>query len=785
MTPDIDNSNRIRATIMSHVNLDGFLDALEDEEMRGSGEGGAQGIADIAYSSGTAAAAARSPSRRISSSSSDGGGWQKPSSSPLSSSSSSYSAGKKKGKAGGTFAEKLHDMLNQSQQMSNGIIEWRQDGTCFKILDRDRLASELLPIYFVSTTNVVTCIFHLHSSIFCIRFDSSPSSYISTLLHTIPCPSLHCTTQDHSNYTSFSRQLNGWNFKRIKKEKKKKGDSAGSSEGCYYHENFHRDRPEVASQMTRKPTPSDAKSASGKGYAAVAAAVRPQGVPSAVDQTVSSGGTEFVGSGTAQPTSQACKPVTGGSVPLPKRATFPVKLHAILSRSDLSNIISWREDGAAFIVHHPKAFASNVLPCYFDHNNYSSFLRKGRGWGFRRIKSGPDTGSYYHQLFHRDQPHLALQLKRQMAGSSSGGVGSVGHSRASDTIAAHRRGKTKKQSQMDAEFSDPSPSYSSGSAPAAFTGPAPSTSAGFDTVMQSLIHMQKVLNEQQGVLSQQILEVSNAAAAAAAAEAGALDPEAVFNSVSNIASSHELAMLETELNKFSADSEPALVTARMRCPNITDNSTLRLLFLWCTDFDVAATAKRMAGYWRLRVELFGVERAFLPLSSDSILNPEERAYILSGACRILPNTDTNGRILSYINQRKLHGSSFDPMSASRAVWYMFHKILMLDPERAKNGIVGIANYRDSSWSPNYSWMTLMSNTFKFLPIEIQGVHTCHAGMFARVIAPLTNLVIGPWIRKSSFTLHAHEGQDAAVLSSLARFGIPANCVPAELGGEIQ
>ena len=168
---------------MSHVNLDGFLDTLEDEEMRGSEEGGAQGIADIAYSSGTAAAAARSPSRRSSSSSDGGGGgWQKPSSSPLSSSWSSllsYSAGKKKGKAGGTFAEKLHDMLNQSQQMSNGIMEWRQDGTCFKILDRDRLASELLPIYFVSTTNVVTCIFHLHSSIFCIRFDG----FVAKLIH--------------------------------------------------------------------------------------------------------------------------------------------------------------------------------------------------------------------------------------------------------------------------------------------------------------------------------------------------------------------------------------------------------------------------------------------------------------------------------------------------------------------------------------------------------------------------------------------------------------------------
>ena len=163
---------------MSHVNLDGFLDALEDEEMsRGSGEGG---IADIAFSSGTAAAAAARPPPSRSCSSSSGGGWQKPSSSPLSSSSSSllsYSAGRKKGKAGGTFAEKLHDMLNQSQ---NGIMEWRQDGTCFKILDRDRLASELLPIYFVSTTNVVTVSF----TSFLNLLHSNRHSY------TIPYPTL-------------------------------------------------------------------------------------------------------------------------------------------------------------------------------------------------------------------------------------------------------------------------------------------------------------------------------------------------------------------------------------------------------------------------------------------------------------------------------------------------------------------------------------------------------------------------------------------------------------------
>lgn len=551
----------------------------------------------------------------------------------------------------------------------------------------------------------------------------------------------------------------------------------------------------------RRPTSSD-KTASGKVTAP--AAERPQGVQSADDQTVSSA--EFIGSGAAQSASQACSSVTGGSIPLPKRATFPVKLHAILSRPDLSNIISWCEDGAAFRVEHPKQFAGNVLPCYFDHNNFSSFLRKVRGWGFKRIKSGPDAGSYYHSLFHRDKPHLTLRMKRQTAGSANGGSDSVGPSRASEAIAAHRRGKTKKQSQMDAEFSTPSPPYSAAAAFDESSTTPPASAGGNNKVMESLIHMQKVLNEQQELLKQQILEVSDAAEAGSgggtASAVGRAPDQILSDDIMNHSSdaedfastrskveaslyAHELAMLEVELNKFSSDAEPALATARMRCPDITDNVTLRLLFLWCTDFDAAASAKRMAGYWRLRVELFGVDKAFSTLTSDSVLDPEDRALILSGAIRILPHTDANERTLLYINQQKLHGGSFDPVRAARVVWHSLHTVFTSDPERAKKGLVGIANYRNSAWSANYSWMTLMSNTFKFSPIEVKGIHLVHAGKFARIMAPLTNLVVGPWIRNSSFTLQAHEGQDAAVLSSLARFGIPSNCVPAELGGRGQ
>jgi hypothetical protein len=39
-------------------------------------------------------------------------------------------------------------------------------------------------------------------------------------------------------------------------------------------------------------------------------------------------------------------------------------------------------------------------------------MRQVNGWGFKRIVSGNDHNSYYHELFVRDFPHLCLKMKR-------------------------------------------------------------------------------------------------------------------------------------------------------------------------------------------------------------------------------------------------------------------------------------------------------------------------------------------------------------------------------------
>jgi len=95
-----------------------------------------------------------------------------------------------------------------------------------------------------------------------------------------------------------------------------------------------------------------------------------------------------------------------------KSLSFPAKLHAILERSDLSDIISWMPHGRAWRVHKPKAFESKVIPVFFVQCKYSSFIRQANGWGFRRITKGPDCNAYYNEFFLRGRPQQCQNMRR-------------------------------------------------------------------------------------------------------------------------------------------------------------------------------------------------------------------------------------------------------------------------------------------------------------------------------------------------------------------------------------
>jgi hypothetical protein len=81
-----------------------------------------------------------------------------------------------------------------------------------------------------------------------------------------------------------------------------------------------------------------------------------------------------------------------------KDPSFPVKLHQIISSHDHEEFITWLPHGRSWRVVKPKAFEAKVIPLYFRHAKYASFMRQVNGWGFKRITEGPDQNSYYHEV---------------------------------------------------------------------------------------------------------------------------------------------------------------------------------------------------------------------------------------------------------------------------------------------------------------------------------------------------------------------------------------------------
>mmetsp|Transcript_30206 Transcript_30206/g.55639 ORF Transcript_30206/g.55639 Transcript_30206/m.55639 type:complete len:626 (+) Transcript_30206:65-1942(+) len=96
-----------------------------------------------------------------------------------------------------------------------------------------------------------------------------------------------------------------------------------------------------------------------------------------------------------------------GSVP-----TFPAKMHAILTNPQLADVVGWAPHGRSWRILKPRDFEIRVLPKYFEHSKFSSFVRQANGWGFRRMSHGDDKNAYYHEYFLRAMPWLCKKMRR-------------------------------------------------------------------------------------------------------------------------------------------------------------------------------------------------------------------------------------------------------------------------------------------------------------------------------------------------------------------------------------
>eukprot|EP00299_Pterocystis_sp_00344_P008222 c3030_g1_i2.p1 GENE.c3030_g1_i2~~c3030_g1_i2.p1 ORF type:complete len:375 (+),score=71.72 c3030_g1_i2:162-1286(+) len=94
---------------------------------------------------------------------------------------------------------------------------------------------------------------------------------------------------------------------------------------------------------------------------------------------------------------------------------FLLKLYTMLEDPNTDDIISWTPAGDTFVVHKLPEFSSLMLPQFFKHSNFQSFVRQLNLYGFHKLKQAPNWNEFGHQLFKRGQKQLLRDIKRKPA----------------------------------------------------------------------------------------------------------------------------------------------------------------------------------------------------------------------------------------------------------------------------------------------------------------------------------------------------------------------------------
>ncbi|KAH9987478.1 hypothetical protein BJV74DRAFT_499838 [Russula compacta] len=107
---------------------------------------------------------------------------------------------------------------------------------------------------------------------------------------------------------------------------------------------------------------------------------------------------------------------------------FVQKLYELVNAPSTDELIRWSDTGDSFFVFEHERFANDVLPRFFKHRNFSSFVRQLNMYGFHKIphlqqsvlKSDSETEfwNFEHSNFHRGQPDLLCLVTRK---NSKGG----------------------------------------------------------------------------------------------------------------------------------------------------------------------------------------------------------------------------------------------------------------------------------------------------------------------------------------------------------------------------
>ena len=97
--------------------------------------------------------------------------------------------------------------------------------------------------------------------------------------------------------------------------------------------------------------------------------------------------------------------------------SFLVKLFNILNESQYKSYIRWGPDGQSVVISDSNGLTKKVLPKFYNHNNYASFVRQLNMYNFHKVRSNQKNGEekYIHNEFKKSKTLKEIQsIHRKM-----------------------------------------------------------------------------------------------------------------------------------------------------------------------------------------------------------------------------------------------------------------------------------------------------------------------------------------------------------------------------------
>jgi len=243
--------------------------------------------------------------------------------------------------------------------------------------------------------------------------------------------------------------------------------------------------------------------------------------------------------------------------------------------------------------------------------------------------------------------------------------------------------------------------------------------------------------------------------------------------------------------------------AMEKCPSLLTRE-FELAFLRCEVFEVDLAVARYMYYWKLRVEIFGREKAFQPLTLSQALSDDTVALEM-GFARLLPGIqDPQGRAILYLDPSLQDKTRYNYMSMCRAAWYVLHAALFERPSHSSSSSTekegeselsaaaiaaqryGVVILNDPSRAKFEQFdrrlaRQVVTSLQGALPIRLAAIHLCNPPTFFAMILRLIYLFMKERTRKRTII---HPGSTAKVRRALAAYGLDKSKLPTQLGGEV-